>query len=116
MAEDEIQLDYEDLGIDPDLFDIKKLNAEEQALFKDFAMGEQAREFLDSDLGRLIRGFAIQEMKEADIELREVDPTNAALICQLQIKAARASQFLRFIQEAIQSGDQASEALIQNQE
>ena len=41
------------------------LNAEEEALFAEFMLGEEAIRFLNSDLGRVMRGFALMRVAEA---------------------------------------------------
>lgn len=92
------------------------LNAEEEAMFAEFLMGEEAITFLNSNLGRLMRGFAEQQKeaaKDAVLSANPCTPWGRRRIKKHQFEAAVADQFLGFIAEALQSGKVAEENLKQ---
>lgn len=76
-------------------------------------MGQKAIGFRDSELGRLMIGFAEQEIRDHAEKLLDCDPNNVRDITHHQQKAGVARLFLRFIDEAISSGEVAYEQIIQ---
>lgn len=92
------------------------LSREEEELFAHALLGEEAITFLNSDLGRLLRGYALQQRQEAAEALLKVPVWRKRKIQQLQFQAAVAEQFLGFIQEAINNGEAAHQGLIQLRE
>lgn len=92
------------------------LNAEEEALFAEFMLGEEAIRFLNSDLGRVMRGFALMRVAEAKQAALEADidtDEGRRQIKAAQFQAAVADQFLTFVQDALSAGDMAEQNLQQ---
>lgn len=90
------------------------LDAEEEALFAEFLLGDEAIRFLDSNLGRTLRGFARMRKEEAKEALLCADPDTEdgrRAIRAAQFSAAVADQFLSFVQEAIAAGESAEQNL-----
>lgn len=95
------------------------LNREEEALFAEVLLGDEAVTFLNGDLGRLLRGYALQRREEAKEALLAANPDTESgreQIKAAQFQAAVASQFLSFIQEAIATGEVAHQSLLQLRE
>ena len=92
------------------------LNAEEEALFAQATLGEEVIRFLNSDLGRVMRGYAQQEVADAKNALLHADPLTPEgqkIIRDAQFKAAVANQFLGFIQEITNASEGAYQQLRQ---
>lgn len=70
-------------------------------------MGEDARAFLESNLGRCLLGMAQQEILAAQQELECVDPTDTKKVCELQNKAWRSRQFEAWLRELVANGESA---------
>jgi hypothetical protein len=93
------------------------IDEKERELFARAQLGSQTRQFLDSDLGRYLHGRAKQEIEQAQVDALEVDAVswrwwrNRHKLLKLQMKAAVARQFLRWIIEAIQDGEIAFQEL-----
>lgn len=83
------------------------LDDEEKILFAEAMLGEEAIRFLDSDLGRVLRGYAEQEREAAKEELLRTPSWRKRKIDRLQQRAAVADQFLAFIREALMRGEVA---------
>ncbi|MFG6159633.1 hypothetical protein ACGTNG_12575 [Halomonas sp. 1390] len=95
------------------------LNQEEQALFAEATLGEETIRFLDSDLGRVLRGYALQERAEAKEAMLKEDPMTAAgrqAIRDHQFRAAVADYVLTFFREALDRGEVAYQSLKQLRE
>jgi len=97
---------------DTDINDNELFSGEELEMFALADLGEKAVGFRDSQIGRLMIGFALQEIREHANALLEVDPVNVDEIRRIQQKAGVARLFLRFIEEAISSGEVAHEQII----
>lgn len=94
------------------------LNDEERALFAEAKLGDEAVAFLDSDLGRYLRGCAMQRRAAARDALvsPEADPDTPEgrnKIREARFQAAVADQFLEFIREAVTTGEVAFQSLKQ---
>lgn len=89
------------------------LSDQEEALFAEAAMGREAIEFLNSDLGRVIRGHALYEIERCKRELLKTSPWRKRKIAKLQFDAAVANRLLAFIQDALNRGRIAESNLIQ---
>lgn len=89
------------------------LSDEEQALFSEAILGKDAVDFMNSDLGRVLRGYAAQNIEEAKEALLKTPSWRKRKIQQLQFKAAVASQFLDFVREAVVRGEMAIHGLNQ---
>ena len=84
---------------------------DERALFTEARLGQEAIDFLSSPLGVLLQGRADSEHQEAAEQLLEVDCHDAALIQDMQCKARVAANFIRWVGEAIQNGNNAEQQL-----
>lgn len=96
----------------------KFLSDEERELFAQADLGEKAVAFLDSDLGRFMRGCALQRRYEAKEALLSTDadpetPEGRAKIREARFNAAVADQFLAFVREAVTTGEVAYQSLKQ---
>lgn len=98
--------------IDDSLLTPQFISQEEEVLFAEAVLGDAAVTFLNSELGQLLRGFASQAREKAKEALTKVDPDHAAKIRELQMRAAVADQFVKFVAEAVQQGEIAHNALI----
>lgn len=70
-------------------------------------IGDQARKFLESDLGKCVLGMARQQIEEAWLDLENVDPTQTEKIRALQNKAQLGRQFEQWLKELLQEGENA---------
>lgn len=84
--------------------DVKKL-------LESAAIGEAARMFLESDLGKHIINRAAEEIDEAVFALVDIDPVRISDVARLQneIKVARQSIF--YLTDAISAGENALSTL-----
>lgn len=87
------------------------INQHEQTLFAEAMLGEEAINFLNSDLGKVLRGYALQQMAECKNELLRTPWWRFLKIQRLQFEARVAEQFLRFIAEALTNGESAYQQL-----
>ncbi len=90
---------------------IEFINKHEETLFHEARLGEEAGQFLETDLGKLLQGRAILDIEDAQNALLSADPENPAAIRELQFKAAVARQFVSWIAEAISNGNNAYDQL-----
>lgn len=79
-------------------------------------MGDEAKRFLDGDLGKILKGIAEQEVKAAILEFEEVDLTNDKKIRDLQNRIWRASRFTGWLEELVERGEEALRALQQQKQ
>ena len=70
-------------------------------------IGDQARKFLESDLGKCVLGMARQQIEGAWLDLENVDPTQTEKIRALQNKAQLGRQFEQWLKELLQEGENA---------
>lgn len=76
-------------------------------LMESAAIGEAAKLFLSSDLGRHVTNRAADEVDEAISMLIEHDPCDAKGIAALQAKINVAKQSIVYLTEAIAEGENA---------
>lgn len=100
------------IALDEALLTPEFLSQEEEALFAEAMLGQEAVTFLNSDLGRVLRGYALQQREEAKEELLKTAPWRKRKIESLQFKAAVANQFLEFVREAVMRGEVAHQGLV----
>lgn len=93
--------------------DIEQMDNDERTLYAQALLGQDADDFFSSDLGRYIIGMALQDEKAASSELREVDPTDAAKVSNLQIKANTPALAIQWLANAIEEGREALSQLEQ---
>jgi hypothetical protein len=97
-------MNHEDIAVADGLLTPQFLNKVEEELYAEVLLGDEAISFLNSDLGRVLRGYAIQEVEEAKTALLTCPWWNKRKLQRLQFRAAVANQFLGFIQEALIRG------------
>lgn len=78
-------------------------------LIAEAEIGDEARRFVESDLGKTLLGMADQEIKAAQADLETVDPSDTEKIRALQNKAAVARHFEEWLVELIDRGSNALE-------
>lgn len=86
------------------------------ALIAEAELGEEAKGFLEGNLGRFLLGCAEQEVKAAQEALEEVDANNAKAISELQNKAWRARKFEEWLKELVSKGENAIAAYKQQKQ
>ena len=79
-------------------------------------MGDEARRFLDGDLGKVLKGIAEQEVKKAILEFEEIDLTEEKKVRDLQNRIWRASRFTGWMEELVERGDEALRVLQQQKQ
>ena len=84
----------------------------EDELQAEMVIGDDARRFLESELGRTILGMADQEKTGALLGLAQVDASDAAKIRELQNVIWRADAFAGWLAELIQRGQDAENILL----
>ena len=84
----------------------------EDELNAEMIIGDDARQFLESELGRTILGMAEQEKLSAQEELCSVDAEDAKRIRDLQNTVARANSFAGWLIELINRGADAEKILM----
>jgi hypothetical protein len=89
------------------------LSDAEESLFAEAVLGQNAIDFLNTDLGRVLRGYAEQELEISKQKLLKTPFWRWRKIIKLQQRAAVAQQFLSFIQEALTRGRVAEQNLEQ---
>lgn len=72
-------------------------------------LGEEARRFLESDLGKCLIGMAQQEVAAAQLELETVKPKNRNRIRELQNHARVGRWFEQWLMELLDKGNAALE-------
>jgi len=95
---------------------IAQLDPESRTLFAEAALGRDAREFFDTDLGRYMVGCALQEYREALAKLKSVAWWRTRRIRQLQNEAWRAEQFVVWLRDLIIRGKGAELSLEEQEE
>jgi hypothetical protein len=76
-------------------------------LIAEAELGEEARKFLESDLGKCLIGMANQEVEAALIELETVQPNDVEAIRRLQNQAKLGRQFEQWLRELVVRGNNA---------
>lgn len=80
-------------------------------LMAEAILGQEAQEFLNTELGQFLIGRANQEKKDALEQLARVSPWRRNRIRDLQARVWRAESFLVWLAELITSGRQAEGVL-----
>ena len=81
-------------------------------LFQTVELGLDAKQFLESKLGRYVAQRAMDEMYAATQVLAEIDPFDHKAIVQLQQANKVASAALSWLAQAIEAGTQAEATLV----
>lgn len=87
----------------------------DEELIAETLIGEEARKFVESDLGKTVLGMADQEIRSAQEALESVNPTDVAAIEKLQQQAKFGRSFNAWLSELITRGEQALQAYKQQQ-
>ena len=90
------------------------VDEKERELFARARIGEEARRFLESDLGRYLHGRAQKEIEQAQVDALECNAwtwLGRRKLLKLQHKAGVARSFLRWIVDAIQDSEVAYQEL-----
>ncbi|MDT8364298.1 MAG: hypothetical protein RQ714_06585 [Nitrosomonas sp.] len=95
---------------------IEFASKKEEELYAFAMVGERARDFFTSEIGRYIIGRAADEIEEVKEQLLKTPTWNKRKINRLQQQAKAAQAGIRWLQEAISEGDYAHEALLQMRE
>lgn len=77
------------------------------ALIAAAEIGEEARLFLESDLGKYIIGVSRQEAQLALEKLAEIDPSQVEEVRKTQNEVRIAKMFEQWLVEALHDGEQA---------
>jgi hypothetical protein len=87
----------------------------EDELSAEAILGDEARKFLEGDLGRYMRGCAEQDVQEALLDLEDADPEDHKKIRDIQNKIWRARNFPVWLNELVQRGEEALRVYQQQQ-
>ena len=82
-------------------------------LYATAEFGETTRQFLESEVGRYLKGRAEAEALEYTEQLKTVDPDDAKKIRDLQNGIYRAESVVQWLIEAIEEGDEAINTFIE---
>lgn len=94
--------------------EIEFVNEQEREYFAEAVLGEEARQFLQSTVGRYLHGCAKQEYDRCRDEMFDCDPytpEGKREWTKLKRNAAASQHFMRWCVEAITRGDQAAAML-----
>jgi hypothetical protein len=79
-------------------------------------IGEQARKFVESDVGQCLIGMSHQEIQKAKDKLANVDPDDAKAIRNLQNDIKVATFFEQWLVELINNGNNAMQIFLHQRE
>lgn len=85
------------------------VSQEEAELIAEAVIGDEARQFLESELGRTVLGIADQEIENARLAMELVDPHDAKAMMKLQNEIALGRRFKGWLIELINKGENALE-------
>jgi hypothetical protein len=85
--------------------------SEKQALYATAILGKDAEQFIHSDLGRAMIGFAEQDVAEATEKLKKMIPWPARRVLKVQSEIAVAESFTAYLSELYTRGQQALQQL-----
>ena len=89
----------------------QELNQHKQDLFNIGRIGIKAQEFLDSEVGKMLRAKSDREYMSAMQKLVTADPTNQSEIVRLQQEAEIAKGSVRWLVEMVNESEAAEEQL-----
>jgi len=79
-------------------------------------LGEEAKNFLQGNLGKYLMGCADQELEQARIDFEGVDPNDPQAIREIQNRAWRAKKFGEWLVELVSNGENAKQVFLQQQQ
>ena len=82
-----------------------------EELYAEAVLGQDAEEFIQSEIGRYIIGCAEQEAQEAILQLKTVYPWRRRKITELQNRIYRAESIQSWLGELVIIGKQALQQL-----
>lgn len=85
-------------------------------LIAEAELGDEAKQFLEGNLGKFLKGVADQEVKIVQDLLLKADPENTIAIRELQNRAFRWQMFTELLEGLVASGNQAIEIFKQQTE
>ncbi len=83
------------------------VSVEEAELIAEACIGDEARQFLESDLGRTVMGIAEQGVENARLAMEVVDPHDAKAMMKLQNEIALGRRFKGWMIELLNRGENA---------
>ena len=86
-----------------------------EELYHDAMLGELASRFINEDLGRYLLECAIRQEDSANVELQQVDPTDAAAIRKFQLQARTPKLLFAWLEDAIRIGNNAIQILTEEE-
>lgn len=93
-----------------------RITMEDDELIAAAELGDEARKFLESDLGRCLIGMARQEVQMAQEKLIDVDPGDMRAVRTLQNQARVGRWFEEWINELLSRGENSLSVFKQQQE
>ena len=103
-------------AFDEEVSSLSFIDDDEEACFRTAVLGTQTISFLETDLGRMIRRYAIADIKIAQGKLVNVDAADIEKVRKLQMEANVPAALLAYIEEIIANGEQAEQELKQRQQ
>jgi hypothetical protein len=79
-------------------------------------LGDEAKSFLEGNLGKFLKGVADQEIRIVQDLLLKADPENTIAIRELQNRAFRWQMFVELLEGLVNTGNQAIEIFKQQTE
>ena len=93
---------------------MKFADEKERELYAAATLGEDARNFLASSVGKYLHGRAVNDLEQAKEDLLKVDPDSfwgRRKFRKIQQRAEIAQKFIGYLVDAIQDGDMAYQEL-----
>lgn len=78
-----------------------------QQLTAEVEIGEEAKRFLESDLGRCITGIVEQRIADAHAQLEEINPEDTSGVLRLQESIKLSRDFTQWLNQLVADGEQA---------
>lgn len=85
------------------------ITREEAELIAEAVIGDEARQFIESELGRTMLGIADQEIENARLAMEMVDPHDHKAVMKLQNEIALGRRFKGWLIELLNRGENALE-------
>ena len=76
-------------------------------------LGDEAKRFLESDLGKCLIGMARQQVERAQVALGDVEPSDQKAIVALQNEIKLGMRFEAWIGELLHNGENAMSIYLQ---
>lgn len=89
---------------------------DKDTLIAEAVIGDEAKNFIESDLGKTILGMIEQDIALATAKYREVDPTDSKTVRDIQNEVWRAETFKSYLLQLFQRGEQAIHVFAQQRD